>query len=284
MLPEKPQTRLAGAGILTDAWRLMAANYGLLLGVTAVAVGITVASAVVSMGLEQLHGAFSISWDVLTYIFIDAPLLTGITMLGLRLARGERPALDAMFDGFRAYWPVVLLNFVTGLIVALGVAAVLLPIAGLIGLSALGGGRAPVVLVTLGVAIATVLGFGLYLFLSARLFLADVLFIDQTGPRPAPMDAIRLSWRITGPVTLTLVLLGLLAAVLALGTALMLIIGLILLGMPLLIAMFGVTVRRMLESLDRPVCNHCGFDTSASTQPRCPECGRSPWRYTRVSA
>jgi hypothetical protein len=282
MLPERPQTRLAGGGVLTDAWRLMADNYVLLLSVAAVAVGITVASAVVSFGLEKAHAALSISWDLLTYILIDAPLLTGITLMGLRLARGERPALDAMFDGFRAYGPVVLINFITSLIVVLGLAAVFLPFGGLIGLAALGGGRPPVLLFTLGFGIAMLLGLGVYLFLTARLFLADVLYLDQTGPRPDLMDAIKLSWRITGPVTLTLVLLGLLASFIALGTMLMLVIGLILLGMPLLVAMFGITARRMIESLDRPVCNHCGFDTSAGTQPRCPECGRSPWRYTRV--
>jgi hypothetical protein len=281
-LPEKPQTRLVGGGILTDAWRLMAANYGLLLSMVAVWVGSLVVSGVVSLGLQEIHPVLSSTWDLVTYFVFDAPLLAGIFMVGLRLARGERPTAGAMFDGFRAYGPVVLICFVKQLIIVAGVAIGLIPIVFLVMLGGLSGGRAPVVVVVISMTIAFVMAAGVYLFLAARLCVADVLYLDQTGPKPKPMDAIRLSWRITGPVTLTLVLLGLLASFIALGTMLLLVIGVILLGLPLLIAMFGITVRRMIESLDRPVCNHCGFDTSATTQPRCPECGRGAWRYTRV--
>lgn len=283
LLPEKPQTRLVGAGIVTDAWRLMAANYGLLLGVVGVWAGIAIASAVISLALEQMHPALSSGWELLTLFLVDVPLLAGVVMVGVRLARGERPAFDAMFDGFRAYGPVVLIGFIRQLIIAAGVLIALIPIFAVALLSGFTGGQGPVGFLLVGVIVGLVLAMGIYLFLAARLFFADVMFLDQTGPRPRPMDAIRLSWRITGPVTLTLVLLGLLASLIALGTALMLIIGLFLLGGPLLIAMSGITVRRMVESLDRPVCNHCGFDISASAQPRCAECGRTPWRYTRVS-
>ncbi|HLP82893.1 MAG TPA: hypothetical protein VK157_00960 [Phycisphaerales bacterium] len=282
VLPEKPQTQLVGAGIVTDAWRLMAANYGLLLGVVGVWAGIAIASAVVSLALEQMHPALSSSWDVLTLFLVDIPLLAGVVMVGVRLARGERPAFDAMFDGFRAYGPVVLIGFIRQMIIVAGMFIALIPVLSIALLTGFSSGRGPVGLLLVGMIFGFVLAVGVYLFLATRLFFADVMYLDQTGPRPRPMDAIRLSWRITGPVTLTLVLLGLLASLIALGTALMLIIGLFLLGGPLLIAMSGITVRRMLESLDRPVCNHCGFDTSASTQPRCAECGRTPWRYTRV--
>lgn len=281
VLPEKPQTRLVGAGIVTDAWRLMAANYGLLLGVVAVWAGIAIASALVSLALEQMHALLSSAWELLTFFLLDVPLLAGVVMIGVRLARGERPAFDAMFDGFRAYGPVVLIGFVRQLIISAGLAVVVVPVVGLLLLTGFSRGQLPLVMV-LGMSIALLAAMGIYLFLAARLFFADVMYLDQTGPRPRPMDAIRLSWRITGPVTFTLVLLGLLGSLIALGTTLLLIIGLFLLGAPLLIAMFGITVRRMIESLDRPVCNHCGFDTSATTQPRCPECGRGAWRYTRV--
>ncbi len=284
VLPEKPQTRLVGAGIMTDAWRLMAANYGLLLGVVAVWAGIAIASALVSLALEQMHTLLSSAWELLTFFLLDVPLLAGVVMIGVRLARGERPAFDAMFDGFRAYGPVVLIGFIRQLIITAGVFIALIPIIAVALLTGFTGGRGPVGFLLVGMIVGFVLAVGVYLFLAARLFFADVMYLDQTGPKPRPMDAIRLSWRITGPVTFTLVLLGLLGSLIALGTALMLIIGLFLLGAPLLIAMFGITVRRMVESLDRPVCNHCGFDISASTQPRCAECGRTPWRYTRVSA
>lgn len=283
-LPERPQTRLSFDGLMAEAWRLMGGNYGLLVGVVGVWIGISIAGSVVSIGLEQIHPVVSGLWDVLTLFLVDAPLFAGVAMLGVRLARGERPAFDAMFDGFRSYGPIVLINLIKLPVVAVGVALVILPVAGLIGLAGLGGGRPPVALVSLGVGVAVLLGLGVYLFLFARLYLADVLILDQTGPRPGPIDALRLSWRITGPVTITLVLLFLLGLLIAIGTALMLLIGLLLLGLPLLICMGGVGVRRMLESLDRPVCNHCGFDLSATDQPKCPECGRTRWRYTRATA
>lgn len=282
-LPERPQTRLSFDGLMAEAWRLMVAHYGRLLGVVGVWIGISFVLGVMSLGLEQIHPAVSGLWDLVTVFLVDAPLYAGVAMLGVRLARGERPAFDAMFDGFRSYGPIVLVNLIKLTTVAMAVGLVILPVAGLFGLGGLYGGRPPVALVSLGVGLAALLGLGVYLFLFARLYLADVLILDQTGSRPGPIDALRLSWRITSPVTITLVLLFLLGLLIAIGTTLMLLVGLLLLGLPLLICMGGVSVRRMLESLDRPVCNHCGFDLSATAQTKCPECGRTRWRYSRAT-
>lgn len=283
-LPQRPQTRLSFEGLVAEAWRLMGANYWLLVGVVGVWIGISIAGSVVSAGLEQIHPAMSALWDLGTYFLVDAPLYAGAAMLGLRLARGERPAFDAMFDGFRSYGPIVLANLIRVLVVTACVALVMLPFVGVIGLAGVAGGGPSAWLASLSIAVGVLLGLGVYLFLGVRLYLADVLILDQTGPRPRPIDALRLSWRITAPVTMALVLLFLLGMLIAIGTAFLLIIGLLLLGLPLLICMGGVAVRRMLESLDRPVCNHCGFDLSATAQPRCPECGRTGWRYARATS
>jgi hypothetical protein len=282
--PERPQTRLSFDGLLAEGWRLMASNYGQLLGVVGVWIGISIAGSVVSAGLEQIHAAISVMWDLVTLFLVDAPLYAGVAMFGLRLARGERPAFDAMFDGFRSYGPVVLANLIKLPLIAVALLIAVLPFAAIVGLSgAVERGAPPVALVTLVVGFGGLVALGVYLFLFARLLLTDILILDNFGPRPGPIDALRLSWRVTGPVTLTLMGLFLLGALIAIGTTLMLLIGLLLLGLPLLVALGGVSVRRMLESLDRPVCNHCGFDLSATTTPNCPECGRPRWRYTRVT-
>lgn len=278
-LPKRPQTRLSFDGLMSESWLLMSASYGLLVGVAAVWCGISIASAVVSAGLELIHTAVSAIWDLLVFLLVEAPLFAGVVMLALRLARGERPEFNAMFDGFRSYGPIVLINLIK-LMITVGL--ITLPAKGLIGLAERGGAWSPVLLLSVVIG-GFLLAMGLYLFLFARLCLTDILILDQTGPRPRTIDALRLSWRITGPVAITLLLLVLLSFLIAIGTALLLLIGLLLLGLPLLIAMGGVSVRRMLESLERPVCNHCGFDLSAATQPDCPECGRSRWHYSRMT-
>ncbi len=258
----------------------MGANYGLLVGVVGVWMGVSTALTVLSLGLDQIHPAVSVLWDLVTLLVIDAPLYAGVTMLGVRLARGEKPPFDAMFDGFRSFGPIVLVSLIKLLIVAVAMGLLIFLIAGLVRLIGFGGAKLPRALASLGVSFALLLSVGYCMFLLVRVSLADVFVLDHTGPRPGPINALRLSSRVTAPVTITLVLLFLLGLFIAVGTTLMLVIGLLLLGLPLLICMGGVSVRRMLESLNRPVCNHCGFDLSATVQLKCPECGRRRWRYT----
>lgn len=281
-LPETPQTRLSFDGLLAEAWQLLVANYGVLLGAVAVWIVISLAMGVVSAGLELIHPALSGLWDLATLFLVDAPLYAGVTMLGVRLARHERPTFDAMFDGFRSYGPIVLANLLKLPIIGAAVILVVLPGVGVVALARMGGGGPPGALGVLGVGVSVLLAMGMYLFLFARLMLVDVFILDRSGPRPGPINALRLSWRVTGPVTITLILLILLSGLIVIGTTLMLVIGVLLLGLPLLVAIGGVSVRRMLESLDRPVCNHCGFDLSATVQAACPECGRTRWGYTRT--
>ncbi|MBY0261482.1 MAG: hypothetical protein K2Q20_04025 [Phycisphaerales bacterium] len=276
-LPERPQTRLTLGPLLAEAWQLMVANYGLLLGMVAVWMGLSIAGGLVSAGLELIHTALSGLWDLATTFLVDAPLYAGVMMVGVRLARGERPTFDAMFDGFRSYGPIVLANLIKLPVIAI---AIIISIAPFVAIAlVLTGGRAgPAALIALA---AVPVGLVVYAFLFSRLLLTEILILDRSGPVLGPIDALRLSWRITGPVTVTLMLLFLLGGVIAIGTTLLLVIGVILLGLPLLIALLGTAVRRMLESLDQPMCNHCGYNLSASAQPHCPECGRQRWRYAR---
>ncbi|MBY0312855.1 MAG: hypothetical protein K2W85_12360 [Phycisphaerales bacterium] len=244
------------AGLTTDAWEDFRYKYGLLLATMCVAL-------VLWLGASMAGGLLPYLGEILVSMFLLVQISAGVAMVAIRVARREQASFEQMFDGFRFYVSLMLVGMIQG---AIGVFIQLIT-AGVYWIARSGSGD----WVAVALAIAAVL-FGVVfgVFFSIRLGLAPLLVVDKRLPA---MDAIKLSWAWSGPLFWPMLLLSLLMFLLAIGSALLLGVGLVLLGLPLINCMQAHMYHRIVSGIDPNVCARCGYDLRGITAMRCPECG-----------
>jgi hypothetical protein len=252
--------RLDAQGIWTDAWALMTREYAVL--VVAGAVNALVSVALVGGGILLKLGILA----QIPALLILTPLSTGVWMLGVRAARGNRIAVGEMFAGFGRYWTVVGI----GLVVQIAGLIISLPMYLFMWLQLTNRS------VGLGCAFTAVELFVLLpmiIYVSIRLWIAPLLCLDERVGKPGVGLSLVSSWAIGGQSFWPMVGVYIVMGFIMLGTFVLAGVGLIFLGMPLVVSAFGVMYTRVVDSVPRPRCPDCGCDLSASQTLVCPVCG-----------
>lgn len=167
-------------------WKTMTDGYWLGLGVVVVVALLTIVA-----GMLPVIG-------LLANILVAPQLTAGAMWFFLQRTRGESPAFESVFDGFRLrFVPLLLLGLIqfaaSFLIVGLMI-LIMLPFG--LSLDALQDNEAMAAMMSGGLVL-TLMGFGFVIsIVAARFMLAHVIVMDQ--PAMNVIDALLLSWRITG--------------------------------------------------------------------------------------
>lgn len=231
-------------------WRVFQARYLLLLGVSALTFGLTMAGSISVMGIDAaaaratgsaaltLH-ALSFVINVCLTVFVNLPLAVGSIWLVVPIVRGEAGSFVDLFAPYRRLLQLV----VTGILLALIVLAVSLVGIAIVAMGAIWAGRssgAPGAIAVIGVGVVVILVPAL--IVAARLAPAYLLVVDpeaSPGGALGPIQALKEAWRITDGHLLRLIGLGLVVSVIAMVTVLACLLPWIFFGNPLNLAVYG---------------------------------------------
>jgi hypothetical protein len=247
-------------------WQSLKASYGLVLGAAMTLVGIGIAFAVAGMIFEEALGFDPIS--IAETFFVSPMLNAGMILLTAMLARGHSPPYAALFHGFSRYWMVFLINLVVLACIA-GLGLVLLP--GLLAMMA-GSDDLGTVLLFIG----AICFLPAAIFLHTRIGFAVVIAVDPGTNCQGVSEALRQSWRMTEKHWLSLIGLYIVLGLIAIASALLLVLPLFFFGIPLLMTVTGAAYAQLANRLGGGVCTRCGYDLRGSPGARCPECGHWP--------
>ncbi|MEX2218496.1 MAG: hypothetical protein WD749_07005 [Phycisphaerales bacterium] len=230
--PEQGAAAYSFGEAFSLGWRAFTANYGPLLLVSFVGMVISIGVSLAQNLIDRAIGVPGLLSLPISLLF-SAQLTAGMMYAGVRAARGERVGLEHLFRGFsgaRPYWP---LAGVQGLVM-LVMLVCMLP--GLLVLAvSIGAGAGP------GAAVAALLLCMLpAMYFSSRFFMSAMVAVDERGGLPGPIEAMRASWGMTGELRwLSLIGLGLVLGLIALASALALLLPLLFFAMPLIVAVWG---------------------------------------------
>jgi hypothetical protein len=179
-------------------------------------------------------------------VFLYWPLGAGLYYIGVRAFRGEQPGPGALFDGFGRYWPVLGINILIGLIVfacmipgmlvaVLG--AILATQNGVLGFTILAVGIAAIVVPTI--------------YVSIRLAFSYQCCLDPANGGLGVIESLSTSWSMTAGRCWMLFGLFLLLILILIGTVFLLVVGVILLGAPLGLAVYGAAYSQIREDFLR---------------------------------
>ncbi len=271
---------------LNIGFRSFQQQYLMLLAVAGIFAGISI----VNWGIQQITlfigstihptlGAVSPHLvNIPLQILVVTPLSAGGMFAGVRAARGEKIRIGDLGLGFQRYGTVVLVTLLMWLVI--GVALIPLGVGALVAgiTSAAGGNTTPqIICLILGGVITLIL----MVAFSVRFYLATYIAIDPLFPPPRATDCLRTSWRVTqphaGPFLGLLIVTFLLYAV----SFLVLCVGSIALGMPLMIGIFGAAYAMLIQHQRFTThCLNCRYDMRQSPTLVCPECnydnGKAP--------
>lgn len=236
--PSMSRPRLfSSAAAFEHGWPAFKANYGglLLAGFLYVALGLAVSIAEnVLEKLLGIRGLLTLPLSMLVATFFSGPFNAGFIYFVVRRVRGEAAGVERIFDGFARYGVLVgvqalmlVVSAICMLPVVLGAVLSGVPVVGLRG--------SPGPVSYLPLVVGFLVTFALSLVIGMRFAFAPVAALDHHGPRPRAAEAMRLSWAMTSsPNLVPLIALSLLLALIALGTALALVLPLFFFGMPLI--------------------------------------------------
>ena len=125
--------------------------------------------------------------------FVGAPLLLGLSIYFLGIARGEQVGVSHLFDGFSFYWKSIGIYFVITVIATLVIIAAAVPIAIIIGFVSATGTQTETISPL--VAVAFLVTFVSVFFVSAYIYLrySLVYFLVKDNPEIGVFEALRVS-------------------------------------------------------------------------------------------
>jgi hypothetical protein len=245
-------------------WEVFKAHYGPVLAAALIPLGIGILFAIVGTVFAAVAGFDPLG--ILQALFIAPMLNAGVMLFTARLARGEAPPVGTVFDGFKVYWRVFLVNL---LMMAISIVLAVFIIPGFIAMAA-GAADLGLILIIVG-ALCVLLG---AVFIQSRLGFATVIAADPAVGCRGVTDALRLSWRMTETSWVSLIGLYIVLGLIAIGCTLLLIIPLFLFAMPLMMAVIGAAYAQLSGPLvGGGFCPICGYPLDDSPDGRCPECG-----------
>ncbi len=179
-------------------------------------------------------------FDVLLQIFVGLPLAAGMVYAAAEILAG-RGQLGDLFQGFRRYGAAVLAGM---LFIAIYIAVALLaliPLFLVMGVHALtqGGPMGPSATVILAMVITMLLFLCGFAVVVLRVVHAPTIVVDPMFGRRSVMDAFALSWRNSEGCGLSMLLLLIVTSVLAALSLLLFCVGILVVGVPLQVAVFG---------------------------------------------
>lgn len=243
------------------AWKFLWANWGLIAGAVLLAWVIQLVVSVIPF-IGGIAGLFL------------APLMTAASYQAVLAFRGQPAKAGDIFQVFGPkYWQV----FVVTLLYNLGVAVAVIPMVVGIVLFAAGasqGGPVGAALIAIGIGAFLLAMVGM-LYVQARLMHAPLLIYDAPAGSLDMIESLKMSWNRTGPFAWSLLGFLLLMALVAMGSILLLGVGLLLIGIPFAMACTAVAYCTLFPQAS-PLCPKCGYDLSRIGGPRCPECGWEP--------
>lgn len=246
-------------------WSTFKRQYAVLVGMSLVYVLIVSVVGGIGHGMLRAFG-FNFVSPIANFL-VFPQLLAGLTLAGAAAVRGRKLELADMFDGFQRIWSIAGISFFLtimsiGIMLPVGVLTILI--------IAMGGGGGPWLGVIIGGFIAAML---VIMFVALRFSLAQLILVDPMMPRVDLFTAMRLSWRRTSAVWLSLAGLGFVLGLLIMVSALMLVLPALLLAVPLSLAVWGAAYAMLVHP--DGTCLWCGYDLSGSgaNPTRCPECG-----------
>lgn len=268
--PVRPPRYEPGAGTFAigDAfavgWAALKANYGVLLGSTLLCLIVYLAGSIIG-GIIPVIGSF--------VGFFLAPLWVSMAYVYVLTVRGKPIEVTMFFPLLKEpYWSLVVIQLLVGLIGMV----VMIPVAGLIVLFAVlganAGGAAAVALFT-AAGLFGVAAFIAMLYVQVRIGYAGLLFMDAPTGSLEIIESISLSWNRTKPYAMPLVGLALLLALISLGSLLLLVVGVLLIGIPLSMAVTAAAYDMICPPKYAGMCPVCNYDCRNSPPGRCPECG-----------
>lgn len=244
-------------------WRTLWSNYGVILGSALLAV------------LAQFIGSMVPMIGFLAGIAL-APLSTAAAYQVVRVLKGERPGVGDIFQVFGPrYLGLVVINFLVGLIMLVGVVPAGLSIV-MVALAASSGETA---LVVVAVAVGSVVAIGAMLvgtYLYMRASFAGLLYMEAPVGSLDMIKAIGVSWNQTRGHGMSLLGMSLLVWLLSVGSVLLLIVGVFLIGVPLAVSVMGAAYVMLFHAgrtIAAGCCVRCGYDRRGQVGGRCPECG-----------
>ncbi|MCE7974401.1 MAG: hypothetical protein DYG92_08805 [Leptolyngbya sp. PLA1] len=243
------------------AWSFLWANWGLITG------------AVLLAWVIQLVVSFIPFIGGIAGLFL-APLMTAAGYQAVLTFRGQPAKAGDIFQVFGPkYWQVFVVTLLYNL--CFMVAVVPLLVGGvLFAIGASQGGAVGAAMIALGCAVFLVSMIGM-MYIQARLMHAPLLIYDAPAGSLDMIECLKMSWGRTGPFAWSLVGFLLLMALVAMGSILLLGIGLLLVGIPFAVACTAVAYCTLFPQ-SSPLCPKCGYDLSRIGGPRCPECGWQP--------
>jgi hypothetical protein len=230
----------------SGGWAALKACYGGLLGAYVIYLGICLAIGLFCGFFDAITPPIGSCSNLLLSVFVQGPLGAGLYYIGVRAYRGEEPGPGALFDGFGRYWTVVGIGVLIGLIVfACMIPGLAVIIFGAV-LTAMNE-AAGIAVIIAGVAAI----FVPMIYVSIRLAFSFQCCLDPANGGLGVIESISTSWSMTAERVWPLFGLFLLLILILIGTTLLLIIGLVLLGAPLGLAVYGTAYSQIREDFLR---------------------------------
>lgn len=205
--------------------------------------------------------------------------------VGIAARRGEQISMRLLFRGFYRLGTAALTMFLTSLIMFVCALPCMLVIVPMIILSS-NGQVAPEVALIVSIPVGLINGVAIG-YVIARLYFAPGMCVDSRLGDLTATESLKKSWEWTEDrgwlilgviITISLVLAG---------SVLLLCVGYILLGTPLMLAVYGVMYHQLgFERGVFPitqVCPVCNYDLTGVNAITCPECGSNVAGYTSAN-
>lgn len=272
--PALPLPPLSLNEVMSAGHKVMAANYGVLLGCTLLLMllnfGLGMVTGIVDMVIVGPNAVINPA-STLGQILVGTPLAIGPGMLAAMRFRDGSGDINTLFIGFTRYGPVILIALLTALVSWVLTFTVGMSMYAFISM------RTPVGYVLAAIVVIVALCIMVYLYV--RFWFGSLVCVDPKGPRPGAIESLATSWRMTAGRVGPLLVIGIVLGLVVFLTFIALLLPGVFYGMPLMFAVTGVLYVVMahqrglvpMEMYDH--CPFCDYSLSGVTGPTCPECG-----------